>query len=170
MNPMGLKRLLMAAMLPVLFAGPVFAATCLRPEERKAADIWALNSYMAVMALQCKIETRVSNDFRTPNRGELKAAHDVLQGYFRRAHGGSGQTRFDQYYTNISQDHAIDAVRGGSFFCRDADVILNQVKALRPGELAKFSTNQNIIQPLEAPDCGGAAATAPQRSASPARR
>ena len=167
---MGLKRLLMAAMLPVLVAGPAFAATCLRPEERKAADTWALNSFMAVMALQCKVETRVSNDFRTPNRGELKAAHDVLQGYFRRAHGGAGQTRFDQYYTNISQDHALDAVRGGSFFCRDAEVILKQVKALRPGELAQFSINQNIIQPLEAPDCGAAAAAAPPRSASTARR
>ena len=165
---MGLKRLLMAAMLPVLVAGPAFAATCLRPEERKAADTWALNSYMAVMALQCKVETRVSNDFRTPNRGELKAAHDVLQGYFRRAHGGAGQTRFDQYYTNISQDHAMDATRAGSFFCSDAEVILQQVRALPPGQLAKFSANQNIIQPIEAPDCGAGAA--PQRSAAAPRR
>ena len=154
---MGLKRLLMAAMLPVLVAGPAFAATCLRPEERKAADTWALNSFMAVMALQCKVETRVSNDFRTPNRGELKAAHDVLQGYFRRAHGGAGQTRFDQYYTNISQDHAMDASRAGSYFCRDAEVILQQIRTLPPGQLAKFSVNQNIIQPISAPDCGAGA-------------
>ena len=165
---MGLKRLLMAAMLPVLVAGPAFAATCLRPEERKAADTWALNSYMAVMALQCKVEARVSNDFRTPNRGELKAAHDVLQGYFRRAHGGAGQTRFDQYYTNISQDHAMDATRAGSFFCSDAEVILQQVRALPPGQLARYSVNQNIIQPIEAPDCGAGAA--PQRSAAAPRR
>jgi hypothetical protein len=125
---------------------------------------------MAVMALQCKVETRVSNDFRNPHRGELKAAHDVMQGYFRRAYGGAGQTRFDQYYTNISQDHAMDASRAGSFFCRDANVILQQVRALRSGELAKFSTNQNIIQPLQAPDCGAGVAAAPQRTASTARR
>lgn len=165
---MSMKRALLAAMLPVLVAGPVFAATCMRPEERNAADTWALNSYMAVMALQCKVESRVSNDFRNPHRGELKAAHDVLQGYFRRAHGGAGQTRFDQYYTNISQDHAMDASRAGAFFCRDAEVILTQVRALRSGELAKFSVNQNIIQPIDAPDCGGAAA--PQRSAAAPRR
>jgi len=165
---MNVKRVLMAAMLPVLVAGPVLASTCLRPEERKAADTWALNSYMAVMALQCKVETRVSNEFRTPNRGELKAAHDVMQGYFRRAHGNAGQTRFDQYYTNISQDHAMDASRAGSFFCRDAETILMQVRALRPGELAKFSTNQNIIQTLEAPDC--AAGAAPQQRPRTTRR
>ena len=167
---MSMKRLLMAAMLPVLVAGPVLANTCMRPEERNAADTWALNSFMAVMALQCKVETRVSNDFRNPHRGELKAAHDVMQGYFRRAYGGAGQTRFDQYYTNISQDHAMDASRAGSFFCRDANVILQQVRALRSGELAKFSTNQNIIQPLQAPDCGAGVAAAPQRTASTARR
>ena len=165
---MGLKRLLMAAVVPVLVAGPVLANTCLRPEERKAADTWALNSYMAVMALQCKLESRVSTDFRNPHRGELRAAHDVLQGYFRRAHGGAGQTRFDQYYTNISQDHAMDASRAGSYFCRDAEVILTQVRALRSSELAQFSVNQNIIQPIAAPDCG-AGATAP-RAAATARR
>jgi len=99
---MGVKRFLMAAMLPVLVAGPVLANTCMRPEERNAADTWALNSYMAVMALQCKVESRVSSDFRNPHRGELRAAHDVLQGYFRRAHGGAGQTRFDQISPRIT--------------------------------------------------------------------
>ena len=166
---MGLKRLLMAAMLPVLLAGPVLASTCMRPEERQAADTWAMNSYLRVIAMQCKIDRERMIDAFGPHRGELTAAAGVIQGYFRRAYGGAGQTRFDQYYTNISQDHALDAVRGGSFFCRDAEVILNQVKALRPGELAQFSINQNIIQPLEAPDCGAAAA-APPRSASTARR
>ncbi|MCZ8279523.1 MAG: hypothetical protein O9313_14385 [Acetobacteraceae bacterium] len=93
-----------------------------------------------------------------PHRGELSAAASVIQGYFRRAYGGAGQTRFDQYYTNISQDHAMDASRAGSYFCRDAEVILRQIRALPPGQLAKFSINQNIIQPLNAPDCGAGAA------------
>lgn len=168
MKPMGVKRLLMAAMLPVLVAGPVLANTCMRPEERNAADTWALNSYMAVMALQCKVENRVSSDFRNPHRGELRAAHDVMQGYFRRAYGGAGQTRFDQYYTNISQDHAMDASRAGPFFCRDAEVILQQVRALQSGGLARYAVNQNIIQPLEAPDCGAGAA--PQRAVAAPRR
>ena len=63
----------------------------------------------------------------------------------------------------------MDATRGGAFFCRDADVILTQIKALPPGGLAPFSVRQNIIQPISAPDCGAGAA-APQRSASAARR
>ena len=165
---MPMKRALLAAILPVLVAGPVFAATCLRPEERQAVDTWALNSHMTIVALQCKLESRVSNEFRNPHRGELRAAYGVMQSYFRRAYGGAGQTRFDQYYTNISQDHAMDASRSGQFFCRDADAILHQVRALRPGELAQFSVNQNIIQPIEAPDCGAGAA--PQRSAAAPRR
>ena len=167
---MGLKRLLLAAMAPVLVAGPVLANTCLRPEERKAADAWAMNSYLRVIGMQCKIDRARMIDAFQPHSAELSTAARVIQGYVRRVHGGAGQTRFDQYYTNISQDHAMDATRAGSFFCRDADVILSQVRALRPGELAKFSVNHNIIQPITAPDCGAGAAAAPQRSASAARR
>lgn len=165
---MGLKRLLLAAMAPVLVAGPVLANTCMRPEERNAADTWALNSYLRVIGMQCKIDRARMIDAFQPHRGELSTAANVMQSYFRRVHGGAGQTRFDQYYTNISQDHAMDATRAGSYFCRDAEVILQQVRALRPGELAKFSVNQNIIQPIDAPDCGAGAA--PQRSASATRR
>jgi hypothetical protein len=168
MNPMGLKRLLMAAMLPVLIAGPVLANTCLRPEERQAADTWAMNSYLRVIGMQCKIDrTRMINAFQ-PHSAELSAAANVIQGYFRRAYGGAGQTRFDQYYTNISQDHAMDATRAGSFFCSDAEVILQQVRALPPGQLAKFSVNHNVIQPISAPDCGAGAT--PHRSAAAPRR
>jgi hypothetical protein len=158
MSIMGLKRLLMAAILPVLVAGPVLANTCMRPEERNAADTWAMNSYLRVIGMQCKIDRERMIDAFQPHRGELSAAANVIQGYFRRAYGGAGQTRFDQYYTNISQDHAMDASRAGSYFCRDAEVILRQIRALPPGQLAKFSINQNIIQPLNAPDCGAGAA------------
>jgi hypothetical protein len=62
MNAMGLKRLLMAAMLPVLLAGPVLASTCMRPEERQAADTWAMNSYLRVIVMQCI----VANSRRRP--------------------------------------------------------------------------------------------------------
>jgi hypothetical protein len=165
---MGLKRLLMAAVVPVLIAGPVLANTCLRPEERKAADAWAMNSYLRVIGMQCKIDRARMIDAFQPHSRELSAAANVIQGYFRRVHGGAGQTRFDQYYTNISQDHAMDATRAGSYFCRDAEVILQQVRALPPGQLAKFSVNQNIIQPLNAPYCGVGAA--PQRVAAASRR
>ena len=165
---MSMKRVLLAAILPVLVAGPVFAATCMRPEERKAADTWAINSYLRVIGMQCKIDrTRMINAFQ-PHSAELSSAASVIQGYFRRAYGGAGQTRFDQYYTNISQDHAMDATRAGSFFCSDAELILQQVRALPPGQLARYSVNQNIIQPIEAPDCGAGAA--PQRSAAAPRR
>jgi hypothetical protein len=163
MNPMGLKRLLMAAMLPLLFAGPVLASTCLRPEERKAADTWAMNSYLRVIGMQCKIDRARMIDAFQPHSGELSVAANVIQGYFRRAYGGAGQTRFDQYYTNISQDHAMDATRAGSVFCRDADVILTQIRALPPGQLAQFSVKQNIIQPITAPDCGAGAASTARR-------
>jgi len=155
---MGLKRLLLAAMAPVLVAGPVLANTCMRPEERNAADTWALNSYLRVIGMQCKVDRARMIDAFQPHSGELSTAANVLQGYFRRAHAGAGQTRFDQYYTNISQDHAMDATRAGSYFCRDAEVILQQVRALPPGQLAPFSVRQNIIQPISAPDCGAGAA------------
>jgi hypothetical protein len=103
---MGLKRLLMAAMLPVLVAGPVLANTCMRPEERQAADTWAMNSYLRVIGMQCKIDRERMIDAFQPHRGELSAAANVIQGYFRRAYGGAGQTRFDQYRTTPWMHHA----------------------------------------------------------------
>ena len=166
---MRLKRFLMASLLPVLLAAPAFANTCLRPEERQAMEARALRSYLMVTALNCQKQSNY-NEFMRRYMRELNNADQVMDGYFRRAHGGAGQTRFDQYYTNISQDHAMDATRAGAFFCRDADVILSQIKALPPGGLAPFSVKQNIIQPISAPDCGTGAAATPQRSASAARR
>jgi opacity protein-like surface antigen len=47
---MRLKRFLMAAVLPVLVAGPALAATCLQPAERQAMEARALRSYLMVTA------------------------------------------------------------------------------------------------------------------------
>ncbi|MBM3588281.1 MAG: hypothetical protein FJX33_10865 [Alphaproteobacteria bacterium] len=84
-KPIGLKRLLLAAVAPVLVAGPVLANTCMRPEERNAEDTWATNSYLRVISHQCKIDpARMMAAFQ-PYSGKLSLAANELQGYFRRA-------------------------------------------------------------------------------------
>jgi hypothetical protein len=165
---MRLKRFLMAAVLPVLVAGPALAATCLQPAERQAMEARALRSYLMVTALNCQKQSSY-NDFVRRNMSELNNADRVMDGYFRRAHGGAGRTRLDQYNTTLANDHSQDGTRAGSFFCRDADPLFQQVMALQPGQLAKFSAERNVMASLDAPNCGAAVAAAP-RSAGAARR
>ena len=166
---MRLKRFLMASLLPVLLAAPAFANTCLRPEERQAMEARALRSYLMVTALNCQKQSNY-NEFMRRYMRELNNADQLMDGYFRRAHGGAGRTRLDQYNTNRANDHSQDGTRAGGFFCRDADPLFQQVMALQPGQLAKFSAERNVIASLDAPDCGAAAAAPPARSASTGRR
>lgn len=159
------KHFFLAMVAPVLVAGPVWANTCLRADERTAVEARALRSYLMVTALNCQKQSNY-NDFVRRHMRDLNAADRVVDGYFRRAHGGAGRTRLDQYNTLLANDHSQDGTRAGSFFCRDADPLFQQVMALQPGQLSKFSAERNVMQSLEAPDCPAAP---PPRSAA-ARR
>lgn len=164
-------KTVVAALCGALIAGPAFADACLRPEERSALDMRALRSYLMVAALQCRTGQSYNapegyNNFLRKFGRELSAADRVAATHFQRAYGGASRGgRLDQYNTLMANEHSEDAMRSGSFFCRDAQPLFQQVVTLQASELAAFAVQRNIIQSYSAPDCSAAPARTATRTA-----
>ncbi|BDG72878.1 hypothetical protein [Roseomonas fluvialis] len=158
-------RTFLAALCGIAIAGPALANTCLRPEERAVFELRALRSYLMVSALQCQ-KGESYNQFVRRFGGDLTAADRAAQAHFTRVHGGQGRTRLDVYNTTMANEHSEDAIRSGSFFCRDADPLFQRVLATPAPQLAALAAERNIPQTY-GDDCGAtpAAAARPARTA-----
>ena len=158
-------RTLLAALCGVALAGPALANACLRPDERSALDVRALKSYLLVTALNCQKGDQY-NQFIRRFGAELSAAERAAVAHFSRAHGGRSRTLLDSYNTNLANEHSEDAIRAGSFFCRDADPLFRQALATPGNDLARFAAERNIPQNYTAAECpaGGAAPARQARS------
>ncbi|MBR0670085.1 hypothetical protein [Neoroseomonas soli] len=161
------SRTILAAICGVILAGPALANACLRPEERSALDVRALRTYLMVSALNCR-QGDSYNQFVRRFGNELGVAERAAVAHFTRAYGGQSRTRLDSYNTNLANEHSEDAIRSGTFFCRDAEPLFQRALATPGGELAKFAAERNIPQSYTASDCT-TAAPAP-RSARTSRR
>jgi hypothetical protein len=161
-------RTCVAALCGVAIAAPAFANACLRPEERPVFDMFALRSYLMVSGLQCN-KRDAYNDFMRRYGTNVADSNRVVQAHFTRVHGGQGRTRFDAFNTSIANEHSEDAIRGGAFFCRDAEALFVAVLATPAPRLAQLAAERNIPQTY-GDACGTAPAT-PARAAArtPAR-
>jgi len=160
------------ALCGMAIAAPAIASACLRPEDRNVFELRALRSYLMVTALQCQ-KSEPYNQFVRRFGSDLTSADRAAQAYFTRLHGGQGRTRLDVYNTTMANEHSEDAIRGGSFFCRDADPLFQRVLATPAAQLPQVAAERNIPQTY-GDDCGAPPAAArPARTASraaPARR
>jgi hypothetical protein len=157
---MNKTRTFVAALCGMVIAAPAIASTCLRAEERNVFELRALRSYLMVTALQCQ-KSEPYNQFVRRFGSDLTAADRAALAHFRRAHGGRGQTLLDSYNTTMANEHSEDAIRGGGFFCRDADPLFQRVLATPAAQLPQVAAERNIPQTY-GDDCGTpAAATRP---------
>ncbi|CAH0247125.1 hypothetical protein [Roseomonas sp. CECT 9278] len=161
-------RTVVAALCGVAIAAPALANTCLRPEERNVFELRALRSYLMVTALQCQ-KSEPYNQFIRRFGGDLTTADRAAQAHFTRAFGGAGRTRLDSYNTTMANEHSEDAIRGGSFFCRDADPLFQRVLATPAPQLAALAAERNIPQTY-GDDCGATPAAAARPAARTATR
>lgn len=150
-------RTVVAAFCGMAIAAPAIANTCLRPEERQVFDMFALRSYLMVSGLQCQKRDSYNQFMRTYG-SDVAASNRVVQAHFTRAHGGQGRTRFDSYNTSLANEHSEDAIRGGSFFCRDAETLFTTVLATPAAQLPQLAAQRNIPQTY-GNDCAAPAAT-----------
>jgi len=157
-------RILVAALCGAVLAGPALANACLRPDERSALDVRALRTYLMVTALNCQ-KGEQYNQFIRRFGNELGAAERAAVAHFTRAHGGRSRTMLDSYNTNLANEHSEDAIRAGSFFCRDAEPLFRQALATPGSDLAKFAAERNIPQNYSAAECPAGGAAAPARQA-----
>jgi len=162
-------KTVIAALCGALIAGPAMADACLRPEERSALEMRALRSYLMVAALQCRTVYNAPegyNNFLRRFGRDLSAADRIAATHFQRSYGGASRGgRLDQYNTVMANEHSEDAMRAGSFFCRDAQPLFQQVVTLQATELATFAVQRNIIQSYSAPDCPATPARSATRTA-----
>jgi hypothetical protein len=166
---MNKTRTFIAALCGMAIAAPALASTCLRPEERNVFELRALRSYLMVSALQCQ-KSEPYNQFIRRFGGDLTAADRAAQAHFTRVHGGQGRTRLDVYNTTMANEHSEDAIRGGGFFCRDADALFTRVLATPAPQLPQLALERNIPQTY-GDDCNAApAATRTAAAARPASR
>lgn len=149
---MNKTRTFLAALCGMAIAAPALANTCLRPEERNVFELRALRSYLMVTALQCQ-KSEPYNQFIRRFGGDLTNADRAAQAHFTRNHGGRGRTLLDSYNTTMANEHSEDAIRGGSFFCRDADPLFQRVLATPAAQLPALAAERNIPQTY-GDDCG----------------
>lgn len=159
------SRTILAALCGAIIAVPALADGCLRPEERAGLDVRALRTYLMVSALQCRT-SEPYNQFIRRYGSELSSADRAANAHFARTYGGQGRTRFDAYTTTLANEHSEDAIRGGGFFCRDAEPLFRQALSTPAADLAKLAVERNIPQSYTAAECG---ATTPQRTAARGR-
>ena len=146
-------RTFIAAICGIAIAGPALADGCLRPEERSALDVRALQSYLMVSALQCR-QAEPYNQFMRRFGGDLANANRTAAVHFTRTYGGQGRTRQDSFNTTLANEHSEDAIRSGSFFCTDATALFAQALATPSSDLAKFAVERNIPQSYTPGECG----------------
>ena len=170
-NPVQMSsRFLAAGLAATLLASPAMAQTCLRPAEKAAFDVRALQSQLMVAALICKQDEQY-NSFVRQHQGQLSNAWEGLSSYYRRANGNVGVRVRDSFVTELANVQQMDSGRQGSNFCRNVTPLFAAALAA-PGSseaLATLAVQNNISNPHGRSECGPTTPAAATR-AEPERR
>lgn len=165
---MARKFMLLGGVMAVMAVPSLALGACLRPAERTAFDIRALQSQLMVVALSCQQQDSY-NAFVTRFRTQLGEAHRDMTAYYRRASGAQGQRMMDQYITNLANSQMQVGITQGSHFCRNQMPLFQQAMAANSAaELAAITQRAAIPQPLPAEACPAAPARQQRASAAAA--
>ena len=159
-------RFLLSAALAASLLGSqaaMAAASCAGEAERTAFDIAGLKSQLMVTALTCSENDRY-NAFVSRFRPNLTGNEKVLNSYFSRTFGRSGQKQHDDYITQLANEQSQTGLKQGTAFCTQSVELFDEVAALRNGtELPDFASGKTLVQPISMTNCG-----VEPRSAAPA--
>lgn len=162
---MAFKPLLIAGCLAAGLTSPALAQGCIRPAERTAVDVRAVQSQLMVAAIACN-RTEDYNTFVRRHQAELGAAYNTVAGVFRRAHGAQGQRQYDAYITNLANAQSQEGIRQGSHFCRDIGPLFQAALAApNAGAVAALTAQHRIANPMPIAEC-----PATQQAAAPAQQ
>lgn len=150
-------RILLSAVVAASLMGPHIAAaagSCAGQAERTAFDVAGLKSQLMVTALTCS-ENDKYNSFVTRFRPNLADNEKVLNGYFSRTFGRSGQKQHDDYVTQLANEQSQIGLKQGQGFCNQSVELFDEVAALRNGaELPDFASGKSLVQPISMTNCG----------------
>jgi hypothetical protein len=157
-SAMARKFMLLGGVMAVMAVPSLALATCLRPAERTAFDIRALQSQLMVVALSCQQQDDY-NAFVTRFRTQLGDAHRNVTAYYQRASGRQAQRVMDQSITNLANNQMQVGITQGSHFCRNQTPLFQQAMgATTAADLAAITQRAALPQPLFAPPLSVAAA------------
>ena len=136
------------------------APLCVKPAEKMAFDVSALRTHLVLTAITCKTEDQY-NAMVAKYKPDLAGSEKILNGYFSRAYGRSGQSRQDDYNTQLISAQSQLAGKAGSLFCRIYTPMYDEVMALPSGEaLPAYAASKPIQQALVISECPPQAAPA----------
>jgi aromatic ring hydroxylase len=107
--------------LAVLFqVSSSFAAPCAQPNEMQAIRIRALQTELMMAGLSCNGRKHYSH-FVNNYKSELKQYANAMRSYFKRAYGNSGETKMNQFVTQLANESSTRSIkRGAEEFCDNA--------------------------------------------------
>ena len=169
-------RILMSAVVAASLLGSQVAAaasSCAGQAERTAFDVAGLKSQLMVTALTCNEGSRY-NAFVSRFRPDLAGNEKVLDSYFSRTFGRSGQKQHDDYITQLANEQSQTGLKQGTAFCSESVELFDEIAALRNGsELPDFASGKSLVQPISMTNCGveprGAGPATSRRRPTPAR-
>ena len=149
----------MRAILPSLVAlglviAPLASANqCARPPEKVAFDVSGLKSQLMVIAISCQAQQKY-NGFINRFRTSLVSQEQLLNGYFRRAYGRSGQKQHDDYITLLANSQSDAGIQQGTLFCDKNVGLFDAVMGLKDArDLPSFATGRVLPLPIALIDC-----------------
>ncbi|PWR23946.1 hypothetical protein [Zavarzinia compransoris] len=122
---------------------------CRKPAELAADDVRRLQTELMVAALRCHKDADLKiadkyNSFVRKFSDEMVAQTKTLQVLFKREYGGSHMKQFDIYVTALANEISQRSQRTPSY-CKQVADLLDQVNAVKPKEIATFSSQAPVI-------------------------
>jgi hypothetical protein len=162
---MSRKFMLLGGVMAAIAVPGLAIAACLRPAEKTAFDIRALQSQLMVVALSCQHQDDY-NVFVTRFRSQLGEAHRSVTSYYQRASGRQAQRVMDQYITNLANNQMQVGITQGSHFCRNQLPLFQRaMTATTLADLSAIAVEAAIPQPMEQQACPAPAARQQRASA-----
>ena len=125
------------------------AVQCKASADQSTYEVLALRQMMVVLATKhCNREDDYNKNFVGRFKASVQANDKAVQSYFRRAYGGSGQTRMDTFTTELVNVLSQQASAQGNDFCGRTGLMVNELLALQSNdELAAYAALKKLPPP-----------------------
>lgn len=140
---MNAKTAVLAVCMCMAVSGTAQAAACAASADLTALHMRMLQTELMVAALTCNQRSEY-NAFVTRFQPQLGAEGKHLQSYFKQQHGARATRELNDFVTRIANESARRGMVKRGAFCRNAERIHADAKALKPSELISLASQQSF--------------------------
>jgi hypothetical protein len=133
------------AMSAVVATGAMAAPACIRPDERVALEVRAVQTNLMVAALSCNFQPAY-NDFVRRFRPALDRHNDLVHRFFDRSYGRGGANAATRYFTRFANRSALASVANLDKFCDASAAALRASRTVMPERLDEFARTQDAAE------------------------